>query len=443
MERDLFRQLVEWKRKESRKPLLLKGARQVGKTWLVTEFGRKEFARTHTINFERDPDACSLFDGSLSPTTILRNLELYLDHSIDASSDLILFDEIQDCPRALTSLKYFAEEQPDAAVCCAGSHVGIALGSSSFPVGKIELLTLYPLTFREFLKARYPELIAMIDAPPPIPQAFHKRLWEELKFYYVTGGLPEVVQSCLKRKTGSRETFLEIRAIQHRLIQGYRADFAKHSGKANAAHINRVFDSVAEQITKVIDSSVGRYRFKAVIPGYSKFSQLEGPIDWLVQSGLVMPVYIVESPAIPLRSRRKNNNFKLFLFDIGLLGCMADIPIGSVLSQDFGTYKGFFAENYVAQELQSIGVPQLYAWRGRTSEVEFLVAVEKNVIPVEVKSGSRLHRARSLSVYREKYKPKATVGISAAPERVSGNHHNLPLYKTATVLSKQRIRTRL
>lgn len=436
MERDLFKKLVEWKRKESRKPLLLKGARQVGKTWLLTEFGRKEFSRTHTINFERDPDACSLFDGSLSPTTILRNLELYLDHSIDASSDLILFDEIQDCPRALTSLKYFAEEQPDAAVCCAGSHVGIALGSSSFPVGKIELLTLYPLTFREFLKARYPELIAMIDAPPPIPQAFHTRLWEELKFYYVTGGLPEVVQSCLKRKTGSHETFLEIRAIQNRLIQGYRADFAKHSGKANAAHINRVFDSVAEQITKAIDSSVGRYRFKDVIPGYSKFSQLEGPIDWLVQSGLVMPVYIVESPAIPLGSRRKTNNFKLFLFDIGLLGCMADIPIGSVLSQDFGTYKGFFAENYVAQELQSIGVPQLYAWRGRTSEVEFLVAVEKNVIPVEVKSGSRLHRARSLGVYRDKYKPEVTVGISAAPERISGNHHSLPLYKAAAVLSK-------
>jgi predicted AAA+ superfamily ATPase len=436
VERDLFKKLVEWKHKENRKPLLLKGARQVGKTWLLSEFGRKEFSRTHTINFERDPDACSLFDGSLSPTTILRNLELYLDHSIDASSDLILFDEIQDCPRALTSLKYFAEEQPDVAVCCAGSHVGIALGSSSFPVGKIELLTLYPLTFREFLKNRYPELIAMIDAPPPIPQAFHNRLWEELKLYYVTGGLPEVVQSYLKRKTGAHETFLEIRAIQNRLIQGYRADFAKHSGKANAAHINRVFDSVAEQITKAIDSSVGRYRFKDVIPGYSKFSQLEGPIDWLVQSGLVVPVYIVESPAIPLRSRRKNNNFKLFLFDIGLLGCMADIPIGSVLSQDFGTYKGFFAENYVAQELQSSGVPQLYSWRGRTSEVEFLVAVEKNVIPVEVKSGSRLHRAKSLSVYREKYKPKATVGISAAPERISGNHHNLPLYKAAAVLSK-------
>ena len=436
MERDLFKKLVEWKRKESRKPLLLKGARQVGKTWLLTEFGRKEFSRTHTINFERDPDACSLFDGSLSPTTILRNLELYLDHSIDASSDLILFDEIQDCPRALTSLKYFAEEQPDVAVCCAGSHVGIALGSSSFPVGKIEFLPLYALTFREFLKDRYPELIAMIDAPPPIPQAFHNRLWEELKLYYVTGGLPEVVQSYLKRKTGSHETFLEIRAIQNRLIQGYRADFAKHSGKANAAHINRVFDSVAEQITKAIDSSVGRYRFKDVIPGYSKFSQLEGPIDWLVQSGLVMPVYIVESPAIPLGSRRKTNNFKLFLFDIGLLGCMADIPVGSVLSQDFGTFKGFYAENYVAQELQSSGVPQLYSWRGRTSEVEFLVAVEKNVIPVEVKSGSRLHRAKSLSVYREKYKPKATVGISAAPERISGNHHNLPLYKAAAVLSK-------
>jgi len=439
VERDLFQKLVEWKHKGNRKPLLLRGARQVGKTWLLTEFGKKEFSRTHTLNFERDPDACSLFDGSLSPTVILRNLELFLNHSIDNLSDLILFDEIQDCPRALTSLKYFAEEQPELAVCCAGSHIGIALGSSSFPVGKIELLTLYPLTFREFVKAQHPELIEMINAPPPIPKAFHNRLWEELKLYYVTGGMPEVVQSYLNRKPAFHETFLDIREVQNRLIQGYRADFAKHSGETNATHINRVFDSVPDQITKTVDSSVNRYRFKDVIPGYSKFAQLEGPIDWLIQSGLTMPVYVVDSPAIPLSSRRKKSIFKLFLFDIGLLGCMANIPIRSLLSQDFGSYKGFLAENYVAQELQSSRVPQLYSWKGRTSEIEFLVVREKNVIPVEVKSGSRVHRAKSLSVYREKYKPEATVGVSAAPERISGNHHNLPLYRVSAVLSNERV----
>ena len=435
MERDLYQKLVEWKHKPGRKPLLLKGARQVGKTWLLTDFGNKEFSQTHTLNFERDPDACTLFEGSLSPNTILRNLELYLNRSVNISSDLILFDEIQDCPKALTSLKYFAEEQPELAICCAGSHIGLALGSSSFPVGKVELLTLYPMTFREFLEAQHKKLIEMIDAPPPIPEVFHARLWEELKTYYVTGGMPEVVQSYLNHQPASHETFLGIREIQNRLIQGYSADFAKHSGKTNAAHVNRVFDNVPEQITKTVDSSVSRYRFKDVIPGYSKFSQLGGPIDWLIQSGLILPVYIVDSPAIPLRSRRKNSTFKLFLFDIGLLGCLADIPIRSVLSQDFGSYKGFLAENYVAQELQSSGAPELYSWKGKTSEIEFLVVINGNIIPIEVKSGSRLHRAKSLAVYREKYSPVYTVVVTAGPERISGNHHHLPLYKVSTVTS--------
>jgi predicted AAA+ superfamily ATPase len=435
MERDLLQKLVEWKQLPKRKPLLLTGARQVGKTWLLTDFGRREFSQTHTLNFERDPDACTLFNGSLSPDTILRNLELYLNHSIDSLSDLIIFDEIQDCPKALTSLKYFAEERPELAICCAGSHIGLALGSSSFPVGKVELLTLYPMTFREFIRAQQNKLIEMIDAPPPIPEVFHNKLWEELKTYYLTGGMPEVVQSYLDHQPASHETFLRIREVQNRLIQGYRADFAKHSGKTNAAHINRVFENVPEQITKTLDSSVSRYRFKDVIPGYSKFSQLEGPVDWLIQSGLILPVYIVDSPAIPLRSRRKNNTFKLFLFDIGLLGCMADIPIRSVLSQDFGSYKGFLAENYVARELQSNGVPELYSWKGKTSEIEFLVVIKGKIIPIEVKSGNRLHRAKSLSVYREKYDPVSTVGVSAGAERISGNYHNLPLYKVSTVTS--------
>jgi predicted AAA+ superfamily ATPase len=435
MERSLFGKLVEWKHRRNRKPLLLKGARQVGKTWLLTDFGTKEFSQFHTLNFERDPDACTLFEGSLSPDSILRNLELYLNRSIDLSSDLILLDEIQDCPRALTSLKYFAEEKPELAICCAGSYIRLALGSSTFPVDKVEHLDLYPMSFREFLKVRQEKLIELLDAPPPITEVFHKRLWEELKIYYVSGGMPEVVQACLNHQSASIEAFLRMREIQSRLIQGYRADFAKHSGKTNAAHINRVFENVPEQITRTVDSSVGRYRFKDVIPGYSKFSQLEGPIDWLIQSGLVLPVYIVDSPAIPLQSRRKNNVFKLYFFDIGLLGCMVDIPIRSVLSQDFGSYKGFLAENYVAQELRSRGVQELYSWKGRTSEIEFLVVVNGNIVPIEVKSGSRLHRAKSLAVYREKYNPESTVVVSAGPERIAGNRHNLPLYKVSTVLS--------
>jgi len=434
MKRISYRKLVKWKHKRNRKPLLLKGARQVGKTWLLTEFGNNEFSRIHVLNFERDTDACTLFKGSLSPDVILRNIELYLDHGIESASDLILFDEIQNCPRALTSLKYFAEEKPEAAVCCAVSHIGLALGNTSFQVGKIDQLSLYPMTFREFLEAQQTNLAEMIDAPPPIPEVFHNRLWEQLKTYYMTGGMPEVVQRYLHHPSPSHETFLEIREIQSRLIQGYRADFAKHAGKINAAHINRVFENIPEQIMKTVDSSVGRYRFKDVVPGYSRFSELEGPIDWLIRSGLILPVSIIDSPAIPLSSTRKNNIFKLYFFDIGLLGCMAELPIQSIMSQDFGTYKGFFAENYVAQELYSAGVTELYSWRGRTSEIEFLVVVDGKIVPIEVKSGSRMHRAKSLAVYRERHQPESTVVVTAGVERISGSHRNLPLYKVSTLL---------
>ena len=434
MERILLRKLIEWKRIRGRKPLLLTGARQVGKTWLLTRFGEREFAGIHSVNFERNPDACTLFEGSLSPDALLRRLELYLNRSINACTDLVLFDEIQDCPRALTSLKYFAEERPELAVCCAGSRIGLSAGTASFPVGKVDILTLYPLTFREFLAAREPRLIEMLDAPPPIPEAFHNRLWERLKAYYFTGGMPEAVQTYLDHQAEKLEAFRRVREVQERLVQGYQADFAKHCGKTNAAHINRVFENVPEQITKSIDSSVGRYRFKEVIPGYSKFSQLEGPVDWLVRSGLALPVYIVDSPAMPLRSGRKKNTFKLFLFDVGLLGCMAGIPAQTVLSQDFGSYKGFLAENYVAQELTSSGIAELYSWKGRTSEIEFLVPVQGRIIPVEMKSGSRVDRAKSLAVYREKYHPELTVVVSARAERVSGSRRNLPLYKIPAVL---------
>lgn len=240
------------------------------------------------------------------------------------------------------------------------------------------------------------------------------------------------VQVFIDSKDKNHQSFTLIRDIQRRLINGYQADFAKHAGKVNAVHINRVFENIPEQITKVVDDSVNRYRFKEVIPGYSKFSQLEGPIDWLKQAGLCLPVYIVESPAIPLRSRRKSNLFKLFLHDIGLLGCMADIPVQSILLQDYGTYKGYLAENYVARELTSAGITELYSWKGRTSEIKFLLQIENEVIPVEVKSGGRINTAKSLAVYREKFKPAAEVIVSAKPEMQIGNSKYLPLYKAGS-----------
>jgi len=434
MERSLYKKLVQWKKKKYRRPLILRGARQVGKTWLLTSFGNNEFANTHTINFEKQPSACSLFDGDLTPDFLLKNLELYLEQSINPQHDLIFFDEIQDCPRALTSLKYFAEELPVQAVCCAGSHIGLSMAEASFPVGSIDTLTLYPMTFREYLYAKQESLIEVLDAPPPIAQAFHNRLWDELKTYYFVGGMPEAVQSLINHGAVSHNAFESVREIQSRLILGYQADFAKHSGKINAAHINRVFNNIPEQISHTIDdSSVSRYRFKEAVPGLSKFSQLAGPIDWLIQAGLILPVYIVNFPAIPLRSRKKINTFKLFLFDIGILGAMAGLSVQNIMAQDFGTYKGFMAENYAAQELITSGFSELYSWKGKTSEIEFILDLAGKIIPVEVKSGTRISRAKSLSVYREKYKPEEEVIVSALPEKTSGKRKYLPLYKTASI----------
>jgi uncharacterized protein len=281
---------------------------------------------------------------------------------------VLFFDEVQECPRAITSLKYYAEELPELSVCCAGSHLGMSLSNSSFPVGKVDEFTLHPMSFGEFLLSFDEKLYSLlIDEQPPLARVFHERLWEALKLYYFVGGMPEAVQVFIDTKDKNHEYFTLVRDIQRQLINGYQADFAKHAGKVNAVHINRVFENIPEQMTKVVDGSVNRYRFKEVIPGYSKFSQFEGPIDWLNQAGLCLQVYIVESPAIPLRGRRKSNLFKLFLHDIGLLGCMADIPLQSILLQDYGTYKGYLAENYIARELTSAGITELYSWRGRTS----------------------------------------------------------------------------
>lgn len=429
MERALYHQLLLWKNKRNRKPLILKGARQVGKTWLLEHFGRQEFAGLHIINFEKDPDVCSLFEGPLSPAVLLDRISIFLNKTVDPYSDLLVFDEIQECPRAVTSLKYFFEELPELALCCAGSHIGLAFGESSFPVGKVDILHLYPLSFREFLSNIQPKLETLLDTHPPIPVAFHNRLWEQVKTYFFTGGMPEVVKTFLEKGTLDNATVDEIRNIQQKLLEGYRADFAKHAGKINAAHINRVFESVPEQLSKAVDSSVKRYRFKDIIPGYSKFSQLEGPIDWLIQSGLVVPVSIVESPGVPLRSRKKSSMFKLFFFDIGLMGCMAGISASSIISQQYGSYKGFVAENYTAQELLSSGWSDLYAWRGKTSEIEFLLHKDEQIVPVEVKSGKRVSRAKSLRVYCDKYQPQEAVIVSASREKHEEGHHHMPLYK--------------
>lgn len=431
MKRLIFDQLCKWKKQDVRKPLLLQGARQVGKTWLLKEFGRREFRRAFYVNFENAGAFQNLFRSGLRPSTVIPQLSILLNESIVPGQDLLIFDEIQNSAEALTSLKYFREEMPELALCCAGSHVGLAVSAASFPVGQIEFLTLYPLSFEEFLDAtdeRAAEVLAGFNPGTTIPESIHRHLWEQLKIYYATGGLPEVVEHYRTHRDNLPEALRGARAIQRALLQGYQSDFSKHAGKVNAVHINRVLEAVPVQMLRVLDDSVSRFRFKGVIPERSKFAQLEGPIDWLVKAGLIVKVHLVEKPEVPLRAFSKTNLFKLYLFDVGMLGCMVDMPFDSILSQDYGTYKGCYAENLVAQELCAAGRTPLYSWRGRQSEIEFLLTRENGVIPVEVKAGIRAN-SKSLAVYAEKYAPPLRIKVTARNlDRSTADCHNIPLY---------------
>lgn len=431
MKRNLSIKLQEWFASSERKPLILKGARQVGKTFVVTEFGKAHFEKFHFFNFEENRDLHSIFEKNLDPKRILDELSYVNQSPINHEKDLVFFDEIQECPKAVTSLKYFCENIPSLPLIAAGSLLGIKLSEESFPVGKIDFLHLYPMSFREFLVANDDEMLlkvydaASIDSP--IPEMAHQKLWEELLNYYVTGGMPQIVQAYLNKKSNKLEAFEEVRRLQKILVSSFNNDFAKHSGKNNSLHIVSVFEHVPMQLAAVVDDSARRYRFNHVIPGKSSFTQLRGPIDWLENAGLVIKVNICNRAEVPLKAFCKNNIFKLFVFDIGLLGAMLNIPIPSILKQDYGMTKGYLAENFVAQELLASGMDELYSWVERNSEIEFLIYEDENIIPVEVKSGSRI-QAKSLQQFLKKYSPEKAYKLSARNFSRSDPVVNLPLY---------------
>lgn len=414
-----------------RKPLILYGARQVGKTHVLKDFGTNEFRKTFYLNFEeRRVELSSIFDADLSSREIITRIEVLFQDSVDIDHDLLILDEIQECPRAITSLKYFAETMKQLAVCCAGSHLGLALNKESFPVGQVDMQHLFPMDFKEFLLAENPrlaEMVSAVDDYSNIDDFLHLKIWESLKIYYVTGGLPAAVACFLERRGHMGEALPAIRAVQRNLITGYTSDFSKHAGKENASHIRRVFESIPVQLSRQIDASAGKFVFKGVIPQNSRYDSLAGPIDWLIKSGLAVKVPIVEMPSVPLKAFTKENIFKLYLFDVGILGAMLDLPPGSLLNQDYGMYKGFFAENFVAQEFIAAGARDLYAWMRRTAEVEFLRTFNETIVPIEVKSGQRT-RSKSLSVYSERYSPSMMIRLSGLRYQKGTKVTNYPLY---------------
>jgi len=433
MKRQLYTQLISWRDSNTRKPLLLKGARQVGKSYLLEIFGKNEFEHTHIFNFEQNLNLSKIFQVDLVPERILRELSLVAGKSINRENDLVIFDEIQECPKALTSLKYFNEEMKELALCSAGSLLGVKLSKESFPVGKVEFLHLYPMTFQEFLMAVGEDLLIeyFVAAEPenPLPEIAHDMLWQLLKEYFITGGMPQVVGEYIQLRTTPVEARNNVRKLQQALIESYYKDFAKHAGNNNSMHIVSVFENIPRQLSKNMDGSVKRFRFKDVIQKKKSFVELQGPIDWLVQAGLAIKVKVCNRAELPIEAFCKANTFKLFVFDVGLLGCMLDLPVEAIVSEDYGITKGYFAENFVAQELIAAGAKNLYSWTERNSEIEFLRICHEEIIPFEVKAGTHT-QAKSLQQYIKKYSPEEAIIFSRKNIGRKENSiiRNVPLY---------------
>jgi predicted AAA+ superfamily ATPase len=432
MYRLVANKLKDWKSSVNRKPLILRGARQVGKTWLLKEFGLSEFPAVHYVNFEEDERFGRLFETDLHPARILDELRFHFGRAIDPVSDLLFFDEIQRCPRALTALKYFNEEMPEVAVCAAGSLLGVCLSPETFPVGKVAFLDLFPMTFEEFLLGIGEPMLAQallsIELGKPLPEMAHERLWGLWKHYLIVGGMPEAVKVYSARRADSLyDAFTAVRKTQRDLTDAYLSDIAKHSGKINALHIERLWRNVPAQLARMQDAQSPRFRFKDAVPGVSGYERLSGPLDWLESAGLLIRTFIVEFPAMPLSSQVLENRFKLYFHDTGMLGSIGAIAPEAVNNYGFGSYQGYVAENFVAQELTAAGHRPLYAWQGRTSEIEFLLAHGSETIPLEVKSGLST-KAKSLGVYQEKFAPSRALLLSGKNVWQSGVRLGLPLY---------------
>jgi len=433
MKRYIHDQLVRWKNKKDRKPLLLKGARQVGKTYSLKAFGAEAFPAFHYLNFEEHKGIHTIFKQDFDPSRILNELSLYLHKQIDAKQDLLIFDEIQECPDAIASLKYFQEQEPGLAICAAGSLLGIHLGEGSFPVGYVEFLDMHPMCFEEFLSGvgedQLFNLLNNLKLNKSISEIAHSRLWDQLKIYFVTGGLPEIVDGYRDNKDNLFESLKMVREKQRNLFLQYLADMAKHAGKQNSMHIGQTWRAVPAQLARELDGSAAKFKFKNVVPGIKRYDKLAGPINWLLNAGLIIKVSIVNSGQIPFSAYTKENTFKLFLFDIGMLGAISDLPPKAILDYDYGTYKGYFAENFVAQEFICSGVNELHSWAEKTAEVEFLREIDGDVLPVEVKSGG-VTQAKSLKVFAKKYNPKYRTIMSAKGLQIDTKNkvHHYPLY---------------
>jgi len=424
IERNLMSQLLAWKNDSERKPLILRGIRQCGKTWLLQEFGKRHFQNIAYFNFERNDRLHSVFSKDIDPARILMDLSVLARMKIEPQSTLIIFDEIQASPQALNSLKYFCEEKPEYAIAAAGSLLGITLSAQvGFPVGKVNFLELFPCSFDEYLKAAAPQLeeyARSVKKVEGLSLAVADEFEKHLRTYLTLGGMPEVLNSFLEH-----QDIQKAEKIQDAIINAYELDFSKHAPTPDIAKLFLLWKSIPLQLAR----ENAKFIYGEVKPG-ARAKDLEDALRWLTEAGLVRKINRIEKPDIPLAAYEDRKSFKLYLADTGLLRRLADIPAESViLNQDiFSEYKGRLVENFVQQHLTAMGKKNLFYWTsGNTAEVDFVMQEQTGIIPVEVKSGLNV-RARSLKVYREKYTPAYALRFSMQNLRADNGLINIPLY---------------
>ena len=424
MRRAKIAELIAWKNSPSRKPLIIRGARQVGKTWLMKEFGNTQYAQTVYINFEKSKRLKALFSDDFDVQRILVALQAETGLTINAKNTLLIFDEIQEVPEALTALKYFYEDAPEYHVISAGSLLGVALHShTSFPVGKVIFMDLYPFTFLEFLDAIGEKALIDIlhNEDWKLITSYKTRYIERLRQYYYVGGMPEAVL-----KFTENANFQEVRDIHKQILDAYEQDFSKHAPRDIVTRIRMVWNSIPAQLAKE-----NRKFIYGIIKEGARAKDYELALSWLVDCGLVHKICRVTKPAIPLKAYEDRSAFKLFLADIGLLAAMGNIDSKTLLEGNaiFSEFKGALTEQYVLQQLNSTNEYVIYYWSAErsASEVDFIVQYKDLVVPIEVKAEENL-QAKSLKVYVEKFKPKVSIRTSMSDFRKQDWLTNLPLY---------------
>lgn len=426
MKRKIMQSLIDWKNKPGRQPLILNGARQVGKTYTLKKFAQEQYGNVAYFNLEHNVTVSEIFDGNLDAQVIIQNLEVVLHQPIKAGSTLIILDEIQACPRALTALKDFSENAPQFHVVAAGSLLGVAINREqfSFPVGKVDELTLQPMDFEEFLWAMDEEQLCGIirthyTSNEPMSGALHQRALHLYRQYLIVGGMPAAVAQF--SSTGS---FLDVADIQQRVLNDYTADMAKYATATSAVRIRACYNSIPAQLAK----ENRKFQYKVVQRGGSAAIFGES-IEWLNYAGVVVKCSKITEGTIPVAAHVDLSDFKLYMSDVGLLTVCSGMPRSMILSplHEENTFIGAIAENYIAQALTASG-NHLFYWKSNNSaEVDFVIQHDEQVIPVEVKSGTNT-RSRSLNVYITRYKPQVAVRFSQKNFGLENGIMSLPLY---------------